>query len=143
MKKGLGFFLMAIVLTANAVQAQEIALADPQVMNIQEQVLMPFFNALKSGNIEIIKKHISPELYARYRVLLDENRQYPQFLRDYYKDISFRVVKAKAASQVEGIVFAVSMDRGQRFAGTYNLMLSKPKNAYSRSDVWIIEEFGD
>jgi hypothetical protein len=143
MKKGLGLFLMAIVLTAFAAQAQEIALAEPQVMHIQEQVLMPFFNALKNGNIEIIKKHLSPELYSKYRVLLEENMEYAEFLRDYYKDIHLEIVNAKAASRGEGIVFAVSFERGNRLVGTYNLILSKPKNANNRGEAWIIAEFND
>ena len=54
---------------------------------------VPFFNALKTGNIDLIKQYISGDLYERKKDLLERNSRYSVFLRDGYKDAEFRVKK--------------------------------------------------
>jgi hypothetical protein len=141
MRMTFGFFLAAIVLVANPGRAQEIALTDPEMSTIQQHVLLPFFEGLKNGDIAVIKKHMSRDLYERNRVLLDENLEYPAFLRKYYRDISFRVVRAEKNSSGEGVVFHVSFDTAGDEGSTNELKLSKEKRGNPESDVWVIEEF--
>ena len=141
MKISLGFLLVAMVLLSNSGQAQDVSLTDPTVLTIQEKVLLPFFEALKSGDVSVIKNHMSLDLYARNRVLLDENREYPAFLRDYYKDISFRTLKAEEVFSGDGIVFSVSFDYVNGKSIIHELNLSRAKRGNLQSDVWVIENF--
>jgi len=104
-------------------------------------VLLPFFEALKNGDVSVIKNHMSRGLYARNRVLLDENLEYPAFLRNYYKDVNFRVVKAYEDQEGEGIVFHVSFDVAGAEGSTHELKLAKEKRGSAESDVWVIQEF--
>jgi hypothetical protein len=140
MKMGLGFFLLAFVFVGNTSHAQEMALTELNVMKIQEQVLLPFFQALKTGDVAVIKKHMSRDLYARNRVLLDENLEYPVFLRNYYKDITFRIVKAEEVPD-EGILFYVSFDYEDGNSSIQELMLSRDKRDNLPNDAWVIEKF--
>jgi hypothetical protein len=55
--------------------------------------LNTFFNALKTGNIDLIKQYISGDLYERKKNLLEKNSRYSAFLRNWYKDAEFRVKK--------------------------------------------------
>ena len=141
MKMGFGFFLLAIVFLGNSGHAQERAFTELHVVKIEEQVLMPFFQALKTGDVEVIKKHMSRDLYARNRVLLDENLEYPEFLRNYYKDITFRIVNAEEDFSGEGIVFYVSFDYEDGNSSIHELLLSREKRNDQQNDVWVIEKF--
>jgi hypothetical protein len=141
MKMGLGFFLLAMVLLGTSGHAQEKAFTQLHVLKIQEQVLLPFFQALKTGDVEVIKKHMSRDLYAKNRVLLDENLEYPEFLRNYYKDITFRIMKAEESLSDEGIVFYVSFDYENGDSSIHELMLSREKRDDQQNDVWVIEKF--
>ena len=141
MKSSICFFLAVLVLVANPGQAQEVALTDHKVLTIQDQVLQPFFEALKTGDVSSIKKHLSHDLYASNRVLLDENRDYPAFLRNYYQNINFRVVKAEEYLSGEGIIFQVAFDHGDGNSSNHELILSREKHGDLKSDVWVIEKF--
>jgi hypothetical protein len=141
MRMSLVFLLAAMVLAGSPGQAQEVALADPQLVTIRHQVLLPFLEALKNGDVSEIKRHMSLELYERNRVLLDENMEYPAFLRNYYKDISFRVVKAEKDLAGEGIVFHVSFDSTGGDSSIHELKLSKEQGGNQQSDAWVIKEF--
>jgi hypothetical protein len=141
MKMSLVFLLAAMVLAGSPGQAQESALTDPQLVTIKDQVLLPFFEALKNGDVSAIKRHMSLELYERNRVLLDENMEYPAFLRDYYKDISFRVVKAERDLRGEDIIFHVSFDSTGGDSSIHEWKLSKEERENLQSDAWVINEF--
>ena len=63
--------------------------------NLQGQIcvaLNPFFQALKAGNMEIIKQYVTGDLYYRKRVLLEENKEYGNFLKKIYRDARFDVL---------------------------------------------------
>ena len=125
----------------NLCQAQEIALTDPKLLTIQEQTLLPFFEALKNGDVSVIKEHMSLILYGKNRVLLEENRDYPVFLRDYYSDVRFRVVKAEMGITGEDIIFHVSIEFPDGRSSINELKLSRRNRGDLQSDVWVIEKF--
>ena len=130
-----------MLVTGNLCQAQEIALTDPELLTIQEQTLVPFFEALKNGDISEIKEHMSLVLYGKNRVLLEENRDYPVFLRDYYSDVSFRVVKAEMGITGEDIIFHVSIEFPDGRSSINELKLSRRNRGDLQSHVWVIEKF--
>ena len=141
MRTILSFFLTMMLVTGNLCQAQEIALTDPELLTIQEQTLVPFFEALKNGDISEIKEHMSLVLYGKNRVLLEENRDYPVFLRDYYSDVSFRVVKAEMGVTGEDIIFHVSIEFPDGRSSINELKLSRRNRGDLQSHVWVIEKF--
>jgi hypothetical protein len=50
--------------------------------------------ALKNGEVDEIKQYLSDDMYEKRRVLLEQNREYPAFLREYYAGAQFSVVEA-------------------------------------------------
>jgi hypothetical protein len=136
-----GFILAAVVLAGNPGQAQEIALTDPEVVKIRQNVLLPYFEALKGGDVAALGRYISLDLYERNRVLFEENLEYPAFLRNYYKDISFKVVDAESCSSGAGILFHVSFDYATGYSSVHELKLGKEKHGTLQDDVWVVEDF--
>jgi hypothetical protein len=59
-----------------------------------DEAFHPLFSAMKNGEVEKIKNYISDEMLERNRVLLEQNREYPDFLRKFYDGTQFRVVEA-------------------------------------------------
>lgn len=55
------------------------------------QTVVYYFDALKTGNIEAIKNSVAGEFYAEQKILLEENAQYPNFLRKNFANASFRL----------------------------------------------------
>lgn len=141
MKSMLGLFLVSVVLAGNYVQAQETELTDSDVLAIQHKVLIPFFKALQSGNISTIKKYISPELYEKNQVLLDENTEYSDFLKNYYKDVDFRIVSAKQNESDNSIIFSVAFDVGETKGSIHELKLSRSTRERLGPAIWVIDEF--
>lgn len=83
------FLSLAVMCTIS--NAGEISRSDSLYREIQDGAVLPFFMALKNGDINGIKRHISPEMYTKYKRLLEDNKEYPQFLRDYYRGAKFRM----------------------------------------------------
>ena len=73
-----------------------LALNDPIYLEIESNVLKPFFEALKNGDVSSLLELISGEMYRNNKVLLEQNEQYPEFLRKYYSGAKFIVEKAEA-----------------------------------------------
>ena len=95
--------------------------------------------ALKSGDVLTIKQLISGNMYENNAVLLEKNKNYPQFLRDLYQGATFRTSEAVV---VAGDVIAhveIAFPNGNRsFA---KLRLSKMKNISQNdheSETWKI-----
>lgn len=141
MKTILSFLFTAMLLTVSLGQAHEIDLTDPELSLIQEQVLLPFFEALKTGNVSEIKKHMSPSLYEQNRVLLEENADYPDFLRSYYRDVRFSVVKAETGIAEEDIFVHVALKFSDGRNSVNELKVSKLKQDGQPSDTWVIDKF--
>jgi len=83
------FLSLAIMCTIS--NAGEISRSDSLYREIQDGAVLPFFMALKNGDISGIKRHISSEMYTKYKRLLEDNKEYPKFLRDYYRGAKFRM----------------------------------------------------
>ena len=141
MKTILSFVFATILLTGSFGQAHEIDLTDPELLLIQQQVLLPFFEALKTGNVSEIKKHMSESLYEKNRVLLEDNADYPDFLRSYYRDVHFRVVKAETGIADDDIFVHVAFKFSDGSNSVNELKISKRKQDGQQSDTWVIDKF--
>lgn len=72
-----------------------LAKRSDSMLQVADTVIIPYFNALQSGDVKKIKGYISKELYEKKKTLLDSNSTYSDFLRKYYKDaeISIKTIK--------------------------------------------------
>ncbi len=62
-------------------------------------------DAVKKGDLKKLKQFLPEEQYKAYRVLLEQNAGYSEFLRSHYKDVAFQVkevAKEKGGSHYEG-----------------------------------------
>lgn len=87
-------FLLPLLLFVSGhelLYAQEIYIDDPLYSDMKNKTFLPLFKALKDGNVQVIKRYISGDMYRQNRVLLEENKDYPRFLRKFYKGANFSV----------------------------------------------------
>lgn len=95
MKKLLMFFsLFSFFVLCNLLNAQEVPLGDSLYIQIKNQILFPYFRALRDGDVSTIKRCISEDMYKKNKALLEQNKDYPKFLRDFYRGARFRSDKA-------------------------------------------------
>jgi hypothetical protein len=73
------------------VSADQFDMSPRQAVEIRDRVCIPYLKALKNGDVQTIIAHSGGEMFARYKVLLEQNPTYPQFLKDYYQDVEFQL----------------------------------------------------
>ncbi len=77
--------LAVLVFAGTALHAQEAVPVTPNESIEVSRVFLRFVDALKKGNVLVIKSLLSEAMYREYRVLLEENKEYPRFLERYYQ----------------------------------------------------------
>jgi hypothetical protein len=89
------FILIAVAsLAGSHVQAQDIRVSDPQLFaEIRSETFVPLFRAMQSGDVVTIAQYFGEREYERYRVLLEQNQAYSQYLCSYYADTVFTLDK--------------------------------------------------
>jgi hypothetical protein len=93
MKKLLVYLFTAAGLLLNAISAPAQVVVTPAVVGEVDSTFTDLFNALKDGDVNRIKSYLSAEEYADYKVLFEQNTDYPEFLRSYYQGATARVVR--------------------------------------------------
>ena len=83
-KKIICHFLLLISLSVPSVFS-----ADREII---ETVVNPFFRALQNGDVETVGSLIADPLYSQVKVLLNDNKEYPDFLRNYYLDSHIEII---------------------------------------------------
>jgi hypothetical protein len=100
-------------LSARAAKAQASASVSPAEMQELTGSFNTLFAAMKDGNVAVIEKHFSGTMLTEYRKLLEQNEDYPAFLRNYYKGASFRIARVTPAEDGEVVVdVAIQLDSG-------------------------------
>ena len=119
-------FLLVVVSTATPCVAQSAG-ADPiSDIEIQDAVILPYFQALKNGAVNEIKKYLSTAMYNEYKSLLEQNKEYPAFLRNYYDNATFSVVRT---SEIDGAFeFDVRIEFPNGSQSISTLSVSQEKN---------------
>lgn len=74
--------------------SDELNNASVQLDEIENKALRPFFNALRSGNVEAIKRYLGGKKYEESRFLSNEDKGYADMLKEHYKDAAFSVERA-------------------------------------------------
>ena len=90
----------------------------------------PMFKALKDGDVNTIKQYLGGDELEKNRTLLEENANYHEFLRNYYRGADFQIEKVEKDDADIVIGVRVFFPDGQM--GAFNLQLQKTK------DVWLI-----
>jgi len=94
MNKYRQLFLVLIMILTVTLSNASVQEPSPETFDhdhILNQVIQPYLESLKRGNITVIRQLISGNIYKRYRVLLEENRSYSNFLKKYYRHADFSV----------------------------------------------------
>jgi hypothetical protein len=90
--------ILTCLLSFSVINTQIAQSNDKSYAQIVDETLLPYFEALKNGDVASIKHCIAGKMLQRYRVLLDQNKAYPDFLRNYYQGVDFSI----AAVQLVG-----------------------------------------
>jgi hypothetical protein len=95
MRKTILLGILLVFVTSYPSQAQDRLAISPEYLELvqTDEAFHPFFSAMKNGEVEKIKNYISGEMFERNRVLLEQNREYPDFLRKFYDGAQFKVVE--------------------------------------------------
>lgn len=120
-----------IALMDYSAYAEPLSLNDPIYVDIESNALKPFFEALQRGDVSSLLKLISGEMYKNNRVLLEQNKQYPEFLRNYYNGVKFKVEKAEKMS--EDVVVEIVVEFPNGIQRTMKLQLSGDTNKQNTS----------
>ena len=82
MKKSKLFFsMLLIIIFYSFLQAQEVPVSDDGYEDVINETVSPFLEALKNGDVSLIKQYIAGDMYESRRILLEQNKEYPEFLR--------------------------------------------------------------
>lgn len=95
MRKTILLGILLVFVTSYPSQAKdELTISQEYLELVQTyEALHPFFSAMKNGEVEKIKNYISGEMFEKNRVLLEQNREYPDFLKKFYDGVQFKVVE--------------------------------------------------
>jgi hypothetical protein len=94
-----------LVFARAALHAQEAVQATPTEYMEVSSVFLPFVEALKTGNVQVLKSLLSEEMYSEYRVLLEENKEYPRFLKRYYQGAEIQLENIfREGNDLHGVV---------------------------------------
>jgi hypothetical protein len=97
MRKTILLGILLVFVTCYPSQAKDgLMMSSPEYLELVQtnEAFQPLFSAMKNGEVEKIKNYISGEMFERNRVLLEQNREYPDFLREFYDGAQFKVVEA-------------------------------------------------
>jgi hypothetical protein len=128
----------AIVLVGASVglaSAQQLQATDPTVAQATD-IVVRVFKALKKGDIQTIRHYMSPELYEQYRVLFEQNTEYPAFLRKYYQGTELRIKKVAKVRGHTQVQTAIDFPTG---ASCESKILLMKKNADLKIHVFLEE----
>ena len=89
-----------------------------------QELVEAYFEAMKNGDVKTMKSYMGGKLYQKRKVLLEENKEYPKFLIDFYKGAELETVEVKDEIVHIKIQFP---DGGKR---EHNLVLQK--NSYGK-----------
>lgn len=130
------FVLITFIVSSSLLLPATIRAADgyESKKKILSHTVIPFFEALTSGNVEAIEFYIGGGLALRMKSLLQENREYPEILRNHYADTVLHIgdLYKKAGNMV--VDAEIDFPSGEK--RIFEVRLSKNKDG-----VWkIVEE---
>jgi len=116
----MAILVASLIISANlycttAAQANE----DDQIT----QVLNNLFDALRSGDTGTLKRLFDGEMYTNNKTLLEQNMEYPDFLRNYYQGAIFTITEITPNGEGVMAGFTVLFTNGSE--QTIHMLLTK------------------
>src|SRR3990172_8093993 len=117
----LAWFVFFISISCNILNAQEISRSDLLYKNVKSKIFVPLFRAYKNGDVDAIKEYISDDMYEKNKVLLEQNKEYPDFLRNFYRDAIFQIKKVVKSEEIVFVDVIVSFPGGYQSTAKFQL----------------------
>jgi hypothetical protein len=92
--------------------------------SIAMPILTSFFEALRNGDVNSLKNCMGGELYENRKVLIEQNKGYPDFLRQLYQGVNFNIDTIYQENNGD-IQVNVSVDFDDGRTSVSKLLLSK------------------
>jgi len=131
------WFVFFIFIFSNRLNAQEIPPDDLLYENVMSGTLVPFFTACKNGDVEAITEYISDDMYEKNKVLLEQNKEYPEFLRNFYRDAIFQEEKIVKSEETIFVNVIVTFPGGYQSVAEYRL---NERESKAGNTVWKITD---
>lgn len=80
-----------MAITSHSLFAEKPMVIDEANRKAAIGTVKAYFRALKTGDVDALKPYLPDEVYNKHKALLENNKEYPAFLRNYYKDIKYGV----------------------------------------------------
>jgi hypothetical protein len=71
------------------------------------------FRAMSAGNLRKMRPLLSQDLYRQHRALLEENAEYPGFLREWYRGATVRVDEVVAEGRTATVSLTIVRGGGE------------------------------
>ena len=91
-------FMFTTLLLAGMVQfviAEELNENDSRFSEIRDNTVIPYYEALKKGEVESLHIYLSAKRYAVNRTLIEQNELYPDHLRNHFREAMFDLTQIK------------------------------------------------
>ena len=85
--------------------------ADVHVAQATDTVVR-VFAAMQRGDVQTLQQYLSPELYEQYRILFEQNTEYPAFLSKYYQGAKLRIMKIAKVGDRTQVQAAIDFPTG-------------------------------
>ena len=96
------FVVVSLLLGSTFVSAQVVV--NNSVIGEITKTFNALFDGLKRGDLQKIKLYLSLEEYSRYKVLFEQNTDYPRFLQNFYQGAALRVGQIDSVLSTENDV---------------------------------------
>lgn len=140
MKKNIICLFLSFLLAGyGIVSAGKLISNQGQANQIAIPSLMGFVTALKKGDLDIMKEFMSEKMYMRYKILLEENQGYSNFLQNYYKDARFSIGKISVVDDHILADLYVDFSDGSRFVHHLSLLKAEKNSGRAGNKEWVFQ----
>jgi hypothetical protein len=84
------FFTVASLLFHSSTLSAQVVVTNSVIEEITH-TFTSLFDALRAGDLKRIRFYLPAEEYAEQKVLFEQNKEYPAFLRKFYQGASLRI----------------------------------------------------
>lgn len=141
-KNSLFLKILLISLYCSILQAQEVPVINGPYKALMDEIVFPFFEALKNGDVSSIKRYVAGDMYERKKVLLEQNQEYPEFLRNYYQGVEFYVQKASESGRYLIVDIEIEYPSGDYGSGKlYLQQINDITSGINKTEIWRIIDF--
>jgi hypothetical protein len=109
--------MLLIIIFYGFLQAQEGPVSDDIYEDIINETVFPFLEALKNGDVDLIKQYIAGDMYESRKILLEQNEEYPEFLRKYYEGVQFYIDNAHGSGDYVLVYISIEYPNGDSGSG--------------------------